>query len=154
MAKIIRKAQLKDVSQIHEMINNFAKKDLMLARSLNEIYENLRDFWVCVEKGKVVGCAALHVVGWQGMAEVKSLAVAENRQSKGIGRLMVAKCLREAKQLGAQKVFALTYVPDFFKKLRFKLLDKKELPERIWAECRNCPKFPNCEEIAVIKKIK
>lgn len=150
---MIRKAKLKDVSQIHSLINHFAKEDLMLARSLNEIYESLRDFWVIEERGLVIATAALHILGWQDMAEIKSLAVKEDKQHKGIGTLLVEKCLREAKGLGAKKVFALTYVPAFFKKMRFKIFDKKKIPERIWLECRNCPKFPDCEEIAVIKKI-
>lgn len=153
MTKLIRKAKLKDVAQIQKLVNYFAKKDLMLARSLNEIYENLRDFWVRQENGKVIGTAALHVLGWQDMAEIKSLAVIEDRQKTGIGSSLVKKCLDEAKGLGAKKVFALTYVPGFFKKMKFKVFEKNKIPERIWVECRNCHKFPDCDEIAVIKTL-
>ncbi len=151
---MIRKANLKDIKHIQRLINYYAAKDLMIARSLNELFENLRDFWVYVDKGKVSGCAGLHVVGWEGLAEVKSLAVEKTKQKKGIGTQLVNQCLREAKELGIKKVFCLTYRPEFFKKLGFKKIDKAYLPHKIWVECCKCPKFPNnCKEIALIKKV-
>lgn len=148
---MLRKAKLTDANQIHKLINFFAKKDLMMPRSLNEIYENIRDFWVCIENGKMVGCCALHVVGWEDMAEVKSLAVETPRQRRHIGSRLLSACLKEAKRMGLKKVFALTYSPQFFNKFKFAEIDKARLPQKIWAECCNCPKFPDCEEIAVIR---
>ncbi|MCM8770725.1 MAG: N-acetyltransferase [Candidatus Omnitrophica bacterium] len=150
---MIRKANIKDVKQIHKLINYFAAKDLMIARSLNELYENIRDFWVYEEKSKVVGCAALHVVGWQELAEIKSLAVEKRRQRKGIGKSLVLKCLEEASTLAVKKVFCLTYLPEFFMRFGFKKIDKSKLPHKVWIECCNCPKFPDCKEIALVKEI-
>ena len=124
----------------------------MLPRSLNEIYETLRDFWVAEEAEKVVGCCALHI-SWEDLAEIKSLAVAKNKQKKGIGRLLVGACLEEAKELGAQKIFVLTYKPDYFKKFGFKRIRNSSLPHKIWAECINCCKFPNCQEVAMVKEL-
>jgi len=169
---MIRKARISDISQIQRLINFFADKDLMLPRSLNELYENLRDFWVYVEEkpevsteggsaygrrnqkteNKILGCCALHI-SWEDLAEIKSLAVEKSHQRKGIGSVLVEASLREAKELGAKKIFVLTYNPDYFKKFGFKKISKEELPHRIWAECINCPKFPDCEEIAMIKEI-
>jgi amino-acid N-acetyltransferase len=149
---VIRKAQIKDIKQIQELINVFAKQDLMLARSLNELYENIRDFWVIEENKKVIGCAAVHI-SWEDLAEIKSLAVAKNRQGKGIGRELVLNCLGEAKELGAKKVFVLTYKPDFFKKFGFKKVKHSSLPHKIWIECIRCCKFPNCQEIALLKSL-
>jgi len=147
---MIRKAKIKDIKQIQELIGCFARLDVMLPRSLNELYENIRDFWVYEEKGKVVGCAALHI-SWDDLAEIKSLAVVKNKQGKGIGRDLAAACLAEAKVMGAKKVFALTYKPEFFKKLGFKRIKQSALPHKIWAECINCSKFPNCREIPLLK---
>ena len=149
---MIRKAQIRDIKEIQKLINSFAKKDLMLPRSLNELYESMRDFWVAEENNKVVGCCALHI-SWDDLAEIKSLAVAKNRQGKGIARELVLACLDEAKKLGAKRIFALTYKPDYFKKFGFKRIKNADLPHKIWAECINCCKFPDCQEIALLKNL-
>jgi len=149
---MIRKAKVEDIKQIQELIGFFASQDAMLPRSLNELYESIRDFWVYEDEGKLAGCAALHI-SWDNLAEIKSLAVVKKSQGKGVGRDLVLTALAEAKALGAKKVFALTYQPDFFKKLGFKRIKHEGLPHKIWAECINCCKFPNCQEIALIKSL-
>jgi amino-acid N-acetyltransferase len=124
----------------------------MLPRSLNELYENIRDFLVYEEKGRVLGCCALHVA-WDNLAEIKSLAVVKPKQRKGIGRLLVKSAIEDAKRLGAERVFALTYTPLFFKKLGFKSVEHSELPHKIWSECIRCIKFPDCDESALMIEI-
>jgi len=147
---MIRKAKIKDIKKIQELINSFASLNIMLSRSLNELYENLRDFWVAEERGKIVGCSALHI-SWDNLAEIKSVAVAKKYQSQGIGRELVEACLEEAVDLGAKKIFVLTYKPGYFKKFGFKRVKHESLPHKIWAECINCCKFPDCNEIALLK---
>lgn len=150
----IRKATIKDSQDIHKLINFFAAKNLMMPRSLNEIYENIRDFWVALNKdGLLIGCAALHVVGWEGLAEIKSLAVEKKFQKKTVGSALVNTCLTEAICLEISNVFVLTYQPLFFRKYGFKTISKNKLPHKIWVECCNCPKFPNCTETALVRKI-
>lgn len=150
---MLRKAKITDAKGIRSLINYWAKKGKVIDRSLNYIYENIRDFWVYEENKKIVGCCALHVVGWQNMGEIKSLGVNDKTQRRGIGKKLVKKCLSEAKTLGLKKVFALTFVPGFFKKLGFKPTDRKDLPHKIWSDCVNCVFFPNCKEEAVILSI-
>jgi len=145
----VEKAKISDVTQIHKLINSFASKGEMLARPLSELYENVRNHFVIRQGERIIACAALHVV-WSDLAEIKSLAVAEDSQEQGIGAQLVEACLNEAKELGIPAVFCLTYKPGFFEKLGFSQLDKKELPHKIWAECYRCPKFPNCDEVALI----
>jgi len=149
---MIRKAQIQDVKQIQQLINGFARQDIMLPRSLNELYENIRDFWVFCENKKIVGCCAMHV-SWDDLAEIKSLAVAQNRQKRGIGSQLVAACLKEAEAIGAKKVFVLTYKPAYFRKFGFKKIAHARLPHKIWAECINCCKFPDCKETALLKNL-
>jgi len=149
----VKKATIRDVKVMHSLINKFAKKDMMLPRSLNEIYENLRDFLICVDKGVIVGVCALHIL-WEDLAEVRSLAVSNKYQGRGVGKKLVEQSLKEAQSLGVKKVFALTYNPEFFKELGFKEIDKNTLPQKIWGDCVKCPKFPDCNETAVIKEIK
>lgn len=153
MLERIRKAKIDDVKQVQGLINFYANQDQMMPRSLNELYENIRDFWVYEEDGKIFGCCALHVVGWEDLAEIKSLAVELSHIKKGIGRQFINAIFDEAIQLGIKKVFALSYCPDFFKKMGFSEIDKSKLPHKIWAECCNCPKFPDCGETALIREV-
>ncbi len=145
----IRKAKTNDVKAIQELININARREQMLPRALNDIYEGLRDFYVCEENGVVIGVCALRIL-WDDLAEIRSLAVKEEWQKRGIGRRLVSACLKEAKALGIKRVFALTYQVQFFKKLGFKEIPKKRLPQKIWGDCLRCPKFPDCDEHAVI----
>jgi amino-acid N-acetyltransferase len=149
---MIRKANLQDSKEIHKLIDSWAKTGRVLGRPLNYIFEHIRDFWVYSEKDKIVACCALGVVGWQGLAEIKSLIVLKNYQKKGIGKALVKAAMTEAHNLGLENVFALTYVPKFFKRLGFKNIDRKKLPHKIWGDCINCSEFPDCSEIAVIAK--
>ena len=121
----------------------------MLPRALSQIYENIRDYLVIRQGERVIACAALHV-SWEDLAEVKSVAVAEDSHQQGIGAQLVEACLEEAKELGIPTVFCLTYQPAFFEKCGFCQVDKMELPRKVWGECYRCPKFPDCDEVALI----
>lgn len=149
---MIRKANIKDVIRIQELINYYAKLGQLLPRALNEIYENLRDFVICEEKGVICGCCALHVT-WEDLAEIRSLVVDQSQQGKGIGRQLIDYCIKEAKELKVKKVFLLTEKPEFFEKFKFKHIDKSQLPHKIWNECVCCIKFPDCNEIAMLKEL-
>ena len=146
---MIEKARISDATQMHKLINYFADKGEMLARPLSEMYENIRDYFVVKEGERVIACAALHV-NWSDLAEIKSVAVAEDNQRQGTGERLIEACLREANELGITTVFCLTYKPAFFEKFGFSQVDKIELPQKVWNECYRCPKFPNCDEIALI----
>jgi amino-acid N-acetyltransferase len=145
----VEKAKILDIPQIHRLINYFADKGEMLPRPLSDLYENIRDLFVIREGERVIACAALHV-SWADLAEIRSVAVAEDSQMKGIGDQLIKACLREAKELGIPTVFCFTYQPNFFKRHRFVDIDKMELPRKVWTECYRCPKFPNCDEVALI----
>ena len=145
----VEKAKITDVPQIHKLINGFADRGQMLARPLSEIYESIRDFFVIRKADEVIGCAALHV-SWSDLAEIRSVAVAEESQKKGLGAMLVAACLKESTELGIKTIFCFTYRPDFFKQQKFVDIDKMELPRKVWTDCFRCPKFPNCDETALI----
>lgn len=146
---MIRKARMSDVKGIQQLIAEYARKGDMLPRSLSEIYENLRDYFVCEEDGGLVGSAAIHIM-WEDLAEVRSLAVREGSMRRGIGTQLVESCISEAIVLGIGRVFALTYKPEFFEKLGFHRVDKSELPQKIWTDCLKCAKFPDCDEVALV----
>jgi amino-acid N-acetyltransferase len=146
---MIRKATIADVKQIQKLINEFAKREEMLPRALNDLYEALRDFVVSDEGGEIRGVCALHIL-WEDLAEIRSLAVVRRHQGKGVGKALIAHCLQEARDLGITRVFALTYQTAFFERFGFKKIDKSKLPQKIWGDCLRCPKFPECDEQAVI----
>lgn len=148
----IRRALPSDVAQIKALINGYADRGWMLPRSLSDIYEGIRDFWVLEDRSKVVGCVALHVC-WENMAEVRSLAVAESHQKKGRGADLVETCLKEAAALGVRKIFTLTFIPAFFARCGFREVGKEALPHKIWQDCLNCPYFPDCKEVAMLKTL-
>jgi len=145
----VDKAKVSDADTMHRLINRFADKGDILPRALSEIYEGIMDFFVVRNEGEVVACAALHI-SWLDLAEIRSLAVEEKSQKQGIGSSLVQACLDEAKALGIPTIFCLTREPAFFEKLGFKLIDKAELPRKVWGECYRCPKFPDCDEVALI----
>ena len=147
---MIRKARMSDVKGIQQLIAEYARKGDMLPRSLADIYENLRDYFVFEEDGgELAGSAAIHIM-WEDLAEVRSLAVREGRMRRGIGTQLVESCISEAIVLGIGRVFALTYKPEFFEKLGFHIVDKAELPQKIWTDCLKCSKFPDCDEVALV----
>jgi amino-acid N-acetyltransferase len=149
---LIRKARVNAVVVMKQIISAYSKDELMLARSLSEIYENIRDYYICEIDKEVVGCCALHIV-WEDLAEILALAVKPDCARKGVGTKLVSACLEEAETLGMKEVFALTYVPEFFETLGFRIVDKNSLPRKIWSGCVRCPKFPDCNEIAVLRSI-
>jgi amino-acid N-acetyltransferase len=150
---MIRPARVGDVAAIHDLIRTFSDRKLMIRRSLGELYESIREFLVMVEDdGRIVGCAGLHVF-WEDLAELKCLAVDENHQGRGIGRMLVDACWNAARDLEIESVFTLTYVPEFFEKCSYDRIDKSELPHKIWNECVRCPLFPTCTESALVRSV-
>jgi amino-acid N-acetyltransferase len=149
----VEKARIGDVPQTHQLINYFAGKDEMLPRSLSELYENIRDCFVIRQGERVVGCISLHIF-WSDLAEIRSLAVTADMQEQGVGARLLQACLEEAEALGIPTIFCLTYKPAFFEQFGFSQVDKMELPKKVWTECYRCPKFPNCDEVALIRHSK
>lgn len=149
---VFRKAKMDDVENLHRLINSYAEKGLMLPRSRSMIYECLREFTVVEDDGEFLGTGGLHII-WEDLAEIRALALVESATRGGIGRQLVAKLLEEARSLGIPRVFALTYQKEFFEKCGFRLIDKEQMPHKVWKECINCPKFPNCDEHAMMIEV-
>jgi len=151
---MIRKARIEDVRIIHQMLNTFAEQGAVLPRSLSEIYDHLRDYSVYCngDQQTIVGSCAIHVC-WDDLAEIRSLAVSDGFAGRGIGKALVENCIAQAKELGINRVFVLTYKTGFFEKVGFYAIDKASLPHKIWADCLKCAKFPDCDEVAMVREI-
>jgi len=139
-----------DVYPVYELIKIYADREIVLPRSLLSIYQQLQCLYVVKEKNKVVGVAGLHVLG-QDLAEVRSLVVDPDYQQKGIGRMLVEHIIMESPKLGVERLISLTYQVEFFSKLGFRIVERGNLPEKVWADCINCPKINNCDEVAMVK---
>jgi amino-acid N-acetyltransferase len=149
---MIRKAVIQDIKPIHRLLGSYADQGLLLPRALSELYDHLRDFFVIEDKSQEDSIVAVCALGicWEDLAEIRSLAVAEDQQGKSFGSQLVEAGLKEANSLGLKKIFALTYIPGFFSRFGFKEVEKSVLPHKIWADCLKCPKFPDCDEKAVL----
>ena len=148
----IRKAKLSDTEAILNLVNQYAKEGLMLARSRSSIYEYIRNYSVYEIDGEVVGIGALSIL-WEDLAEIRTLAVKKELFGKGIGKELVNHFLTEAKELGIVKVFTLTYQTEFFLSCGFHEISKEHMPHKVWKDCLNCPKFPNCDEVLMVREI-
>jgi amino-acid N-acetyltransferase len=145
----VRAARVADMRAVEPLIRGFARGNLMLAKSFDELARAFREFVVAVDdRGRVIGCGALRIYT-EDLGEICSLAVAEPFQGHGIGRLVVERLVEEARSLELETVFALTLRPDFFGRLGFQAVPTESFPLKVWADCRSCPKLHACDEIAV-----
>ncbi|MEA3240620.1 MAG: N-acetyltransferase [Pseudomonadota bacterium] len=149
---MLQLATIKDVPRIQKILEYYANQGLLLPRALSDLYENVRDFIIYKEEKEIIGASALHVC-WEDLGEIRSLAVMPEHTKEGIGSQLVNHCETEARRLGLQKAFTLTYQESFFSKLGYQKIDKSLLPHKIWKDCLQCVKFPNCDAIAMIKTL-
>lgn len=152
---MLRKARIGDVKTIHRLINHSAGKGEMLPRSLMDIYNSVRDFYVYYDEDEssIIGICAMNII-WENLAEIRSLYVDESHRKKGIGKELVEACISEAITLELFRIFSLTYQREFFAKLGFKEVDRRTLPEKIWSDCFRCSKYPDyCDETAMIVEL-
>ncbi len=151
---IIRKAKIQDVRSIHKILSCYANQAIMLPRSLSELYDHLRDFYVVEENedGILLGACTL-CISWEDLGEIRSLAVVREAQRRGLGSKLVEACLAEAIELGLSRIFVLTMNRGFFSRFGFREIEKSQLPHKIWADCIQCPKFPDCDEISMILEL-
>jgi amino-acid N-acetyltransferase len=151
---MIRKAKIHEVPEIYRLLVNFSKKAEwdILPRKMADLYNLVRDFFVYrKDQGRIRGIAALHIF-WEDLGEIRSLGVLPDFRKTGIGSLLMEKCLEEARDLGLKRVFVLTSTQNanFFDRFGFKKVHKDDLPRIIWAECRDCLKYPDCDEIPML----
>lgn len=149
---MIRPAKIGDVPSIARLVDFYAREGQMIPRPLAEIYDHLRDYVVIEQNGEVVGCGALQVV-WDNLGEIRSLAVHRELQRRGLGTEMVRYLLEEARRIELQRIFTLTYLPRFFERFGFCEVSKEALPHKVWRDCLNCTKFPDCDEVAMILEL-
>ncbi|HEX8907245.1 MAG TPA: N-acetyltransferase [Longimicrobiaceae bacterium] len=149
---VVRPARVADMLQVEPLINGFAKRELMLPKTVEQLSRNFREFVVAEKDGRILGCAALRVYTPQ-LAELGSLAVSQAAQGLGLGARLVAAVEEQAELHGIGTVFALTLQDVFFHKQGYRTVPKEMFPQKVWADCRACPKLHACDEIAVVKEL-
>ncbi len=153
MSTAVRKATVRDAPRILTLVNELAARQVMLPRSPSSVIENIRDYAIVTVDGEFAGCGALHVV-WSDLAEIRSLAVDPDVQRKGLGRAIVEQLVEEALELGIARLFAFTYVPGFFERMGFGIVEHQSMPHKVFNDCLNCPKFHCCDEIAMLRVLR
>ena len=150
---MIRKATIKDIRAIHRLLQIYGERGELLARPLSELYDHVRDFYVyAASNDGVVGCCALQFC-WEDLAEIRSLAVHPDHLGNKIGTRLAETAIAEAIESKIEKLFTLTYRPDFFTRFEFEQVDRSLLPLKIWSDCMICVKFPDCDEIAMMREL-
>jgi amino-acid N-acetyltransferase len=152
-ALVARKAGMRDIPALLDLINFYAAEGIMLPRTEFEISENIRDFTVAYSGSELLGCGALHFYT-PTSAEIRSLAVTPTARKRGVGFFLTSTLEQEAIENNLSAIFAFTYVPDFFRRLGFHQVDRGLLPLKVWKDCLSCPKFQCCDEIAVMKVLR
>ena len=161
---IIKKAQVRDVQEILDLVNGYAAADVMLPRGPQYLYENIRDFVIASDREVpvssmmetkevlhlIVGCGSLHVL-WDDIAEIRALAIHPDYQHLGLGGKLVDYLIEEAKLLGIKRVYTFTLTEDFFRTMGFKRQKREELPPKMWGECSRCPKYFKCDEVGMVR---
>jgi amino-acid N-acetyltransferase len=149
MNRTLHRAMVADIKGIHAILLSGAEEGQLLPRSLSDLYTHTRDFYVLKDAAdRIIGCCALSIV-WENLAEIRSLYVEKALRRQGFGRFLAEACCEDARKLGLRRIFTLTYRTDFFAGLGFQEVKKETLPQKIWADCIHCPKFPDCDEIAM-----
>jgi len=149
----VRKARMSDIAPMLELINGYAARGTMLPRTEFEMSESMRDFSVAQSAGRMLGCGALHFYS-PTTGEIRSLAVDESAKTQGVGRRLIETLIEEALEYSLDAVFAFTYVPDFFRKMGFVEVERGALPLKAWKDCLRCPKFQDCDEIAMMRVLR
>ncbi|MBZ0253639.1 MAG: N-acetyltransferase [Candidatus Methylomirabilis sp.] len=151
---MIGKARLQDAEEIQQILAPFAEGGELLPLTLNDIYTKVRSFYIFRElaTGPILGVCSLQIT-WADLGEIRSLAVRPESQGRGVGSKLVEACLAEGRELGLARIFTLTYRPEFFERLGFALIDKVELPHKVWNDCIRCQHYFDCNETALIKDL-
>jgi amino-acid N-acetyltransferase len=113
MDLVVRPARTSDIKKIRSIVDSYADQRRLLSKETVTLYEGVQEFTVAEVNGEVVGCGALHVL-WEDLAEVRTVAVIESMQGKGIGHAILESILNKAKEIGVKKVFCLTFETKFF----------------------------------------
>lgn len=148
----IRKPLVTEVPSIAALIDAAANRQELLPRTEDELVETVRDFQVYVDDKGLGGCCALHV-DLDNLAEVRSFVVREDLRGHGVGARLLEACYEEAENLSLARIYALTRVPGFFQHHGFNVIDKADLPQKVFKDCIRCPLFFNCDEIAVARDL-
>jgi amino-acid N-acetyltransferase len=145
----LRRARVEDVPGIAGVMAGYVEEGILLPRSIGELYRAVPEFHVAVNAaGKVIACAALRIL-WMDLGEVRSLAVTPEAQGLGLGAALVRATLDDARARGLARVIALTKEVAFFERVGFNVVERDDLPRKVWTDCVACPKRHACDEVAV-----
>ena len=145
-----RRALLPDGTVIEQLIKVHSTDGTLLPRTLADINENIRDFYVVEDENEIIGCGALHLYGLH-LAEIRSITVRADLNKRGAGKMLVESLMWEAAHQHVSCVCLFTRIPDFFEKFGFRMVQRTSLPDKIYKDCVNCPRLHACDEFAMVR---
>lgn len=130
---VVRRARTRDVREIRRLVDTYARDRILLAKETVTLYEDVQEFVVAEAYGAIVGCGALHVM-WEDLAEVRTLAVDPDWRGHRIGHVLLTTLLDNARDLGVQRVFCLTFEVDFFRQHGFEIIEDTPVSHEVFTE--------------------
>lgn len=131
---VVRRARTRDVRGIRALVDANSRSGRLLDKPTVALFEDVQEFWVAsTDDGRIVGCGALHVM-WEDLAEIRTLAVSEDHQGRGVGNQIVLALLDAAGELGVSRVFVLTFAVEFFRRHGFAEIAGQAASPEVYAE--------------------
>ena len=130
---IIRRARTADVRGIRDLVAPLADRRVLVSKEAVTYFESLQEFRVAELDGRIVGCGALHVM-WEDLAEIRTLAVAGDMLGTGLGGRLLEELVDDARQIGVERLFCLTFEVGFFRRHGFTEIEGQAVSAEVYAE--------------------
>lgn len=135
----VRRARTTDVPAIEALIEPLVQDRILLGKDRVVFYEAVQEFRVAeTPDGALIGCGALHVM-WEDIGEVRTLAVAADRRSKGVGHALLERLESDARELGLTRLFCLTFETHFFGDHGYREIGEGLVSPDVYAELVRSP---------------
>lgn len=147
----MRAAKLPDAANIFQLVSSLSHDGTLLPRSYAEICENVRDFAIAESaEQEFLGCGALHLYGPH-LAEIRSIVVRPEAKGRGAGGALLRALLEDAEHQKVSCVSLFTRIPQFFLHYEFRVVERTQLPDKIYKDCQTCPRLYACDEVAMVR---
>jgi amino-acid N-acetyltransferase len=135
---LVRPARTADIPPIRDMLEPYVQRRILLGKDLVVLYEATHEFVVAEAAGEIVGCGALHVM-WEDLGEVRTLLVRDDWLHRGVGRAIVERLEDNARELGVNRLFCLTFEVDFFSRRGFTPIGEQIVDPDVYSQLVRSP---------------
>ncbi|GMA28574.1 amino-acid N-acetyltransferase [Arenivirga flava] len=130
----VRRARTTDVPAVMRLVEPFVQRRILLGKNAVVFYEAVQEFRVVEDEvGNLIGCGALHVL-WQDLGEVRTVAVHPDWIHQGVGHAILRRLEEDARELGLQRLFCLTFETGFFGRQGYLPIGEHVVSPEVYAE--------------------